>query len=107
MSSLNNDWIIPDWQVPANVRAVSTTRNGGHSLAPWNSLNLGVNCGDDPEAVVKNRRVLRHHLPAEPLWLQQEHGVRVVNIDSDDAVEQVLTLIKYDATGDQIWRQDL
>jgi len=42
---------VPDWAVPANVRALQTTRNGGVSQAPWASFNLGDHVGDDPAAV--------------------------------------------------------
>ncbi len=38
---------------------------------------------DDPAAVNANRERLRAHLPAEPCWLQQVHGSRVV--EADDA----------------------
>jgi YfiH family protein len=75
------DWLVPDWPVPENVRAVATSRNGGVSAAPWNGLNLGDHVGDDPEAVVENRRRLRQmlKLPAEPLWLKQVHGCAVAD----------------------------
>jgi YfiH family protein len=74
---VNADWILPHWAAPAGVRALSTTRAGGYSAAPWASLNLGLNSGDDPALVLKNRAVLRACLPAEPKWLHQEHGVNV------------------------------
>jgi len=74
---VNADWIIPHWPAPAGVRALNTTRAGGYSAAPWASLNLGLNSGDDPALVRKNRAVLRACLPAEPQWLRQEHGVTV------------------------------
>jgi YfiH family protein len=72
--SLN--WIRPDWPAPDNVHAVSTTRTGGASLAAYSSLNLGAHVGDDPQAVLKNRAILKDtlRLPSEPLWLEQVHG---------------------------------
>ncbi len=73
-----NDWIIPDWPAPASVAAISTTRSGGVSKGPWQSLNLGVNSGDDPDDVIQNRALLTENLPAAPHWLQQVHGRRVV-----------------------------
>lgn len=72
------DWIIPDWPAPAAVGAISTTRMGGVSQGPWQSLNLGLNNGDDADAVRKNRALVEQHLPAAPNWLQQVHGNRVV-----------------------------
>ncbi|MGH9091394.1 MAG: polyphenol oxidase family protein, partial [Acidimicrobiales bacterium] len=38
------------------VDAVVTTRHGGVSTGPYGSLNLGLHVGDDPAAVVENRR---------------------------------------------------
>ncbi|MFO7592882.1 MAG: peptidoglycan editing factor PgeF [Pseudomonadota bacterium] len=68
--------IRPPWPAPANVRAAVTTRSGGVSLPPYDSLNLGDHVGDDPQAVAENRRRLVDalKLPAEPRWLKQVHG---------------------------------
>lgn len=73
------DLILPTWPAPRNVRACTTTRDGGVSLAPYASLNLGDHVGDDPAAVSENRARLRRalELPAEPLWLTQVHGIAV------------------------------
>jgi polyphenol oxidase len=74
-----NDWITPDWPAPARVRALITTRSGGTSVAPYGSLNLGDHVGDDALQVAQNRALLRAHLPAEPKWLKQVHGVAVAD----------------------------
>jgi hypothetical protein len=78
---LSNAWIIPEWPAPERVRAVSTTRTGGLSRPPYDSLNLAAHVGDDAGAVAANRlhlgRVLR--LPSTPAWLQQVHGTQVVD----------------------------
>ena len=73
--------IQADWPAPPNVRAFTTTRNGGFSQGPWSSLNLGTNCGDDPRRIEKNRRSLSKLLPSEPRWLNQVHGTNVVGWD--------------------------
>lgn len=73
------DFILPDWPAPPNVRALVTTRNGGVSTGPYASLNLGDHVGDDPAAVAENRRLLHTHLPAEPVWMKQVHGVRCID----------------------------
>lgn len=75
------DWIVPDWPAPACVRALVTTRTGGASAGPYASMNLAAHVGDDPAAVAENRRRLRAHLPAEPHWLAQVHGSRVVRAE--------------------------
>jgi polyphenol oxidase len=74
---MNPDWIAPQWNAPATVRAISTTRQGGFSKGAWSSMNLGAHCGDQETAVARNRALLRNYLPAEPVWLRQEHGTRV------------------------------
>jgi YfiH family protein len=75
--------ISPHWPAIAGVRAVFTLRSGGASRAPYESCNLGGHVGDDPEAVRRNRRELcrAHDLPREPLWLEQLHGIQVVDAD--------------------------
>jgi YfiH family protein len=75
------DWIEPDWPAPQRVKALVTTRNGGVSRGAYASLNLGTRVGDDPQAVSENRARLSAVLPAEPRWLQQVHGVNVVQAD--------------------------
>ncbi len=73
--------IIPAWPAPANVRAASSTRLGGHSRAPFESFNLATHVGDSSAAVARNRALLRRELalPAEPLWLEQVHGRQVAD----------------------------
>jgi YfiH family protein len=73
-------WIVPDWPVPEHVRVISTLRAGGVSEGPYATLNLATHVGDRADAVTANRLLLREavHLPAEPLWLEQVHGRRVV-----------------------------
>lgn len=73
-----------DWDLPPGVKAACTTRLGGVSQPPWDSLNLATHVGDDPGLVAANRARLREwlELPAEPAWLNQVHGVEVVDLDS-------------------------
>ena len=77
-------WALPDWPAPPEVRALSTQRGGGVSAAPFDSLNLGAHVGDSPEAVAENRHRLRTaaRLPAEPVWLSQQHGTSVLDLDA-------------------------
>ncbi|RYM57194.1 purine nucleoside phosphorylase YfiH [Serratia proteamaculans] len=75
--------ILPDWPLPAGVKACSTTRHGGVSLPPYDSLNLGTHVGDEERAVADNSRrlVAGASLPQMPVWLEQVHGTRVVRLD--------------------------
>ncbi|MEM7054626.1 MAG: peptidoglycan editing factor PgeF [Pseudomonadota bacterium] len=63
------------------VRAFSTTRAGGISQPPFDTLNLSAACGDEPDHVAQNRLLLRALLPSEPLWLRQVHGNAVIHLD--------------------------
>lgn len=76
-----SDWLIPDWPAPAWVKACVTTRAGGVSLTPFDSLNLGNHVDDDSTAVAENRRRLTDRFAMRPAWLQQVHGVVVVEAD--------------------------
>jgi YfiH family protein len=73
--------LYPDWPAPANVRAVSTTRRGGVSAAPFDSLNLGLHTVDDTASVIRNRQRLLSalQLPRQPTWLKQVHGSGVID----------------------------
>ena len=82
--------IIPDWPLPAGLRAVQTTRGGGVSQGPWDSLNLALHTGDAPETVQENRERLARALGLAriPTWPRQVHGAVVVEARSTiDAVE--------------------
>lgn len=78
----------PDWDLPAGVGALLTTREGGQSGGPFASFNLGAHVGDDPAAVAANRARLRTFLPAEPVWLNQVHGADVADADVCHGVPQ-------------------
>jgi YfiH family protein len=90
MTTTAIDWIAPDWPAPAHVRVLSTLRAGGVSVGPYASLNLAAHVGDRPDAVSANRLLLREaaHLPAEPLWLEQVHGVNVIRHPGHPVVVQ-------------------
>lgn len=40
----------------SGVTHAFSTRKGGVSVAPWDALNLGLNLGDDPAAILENHR---------------------------------------------------
>lgn len=79
------DWLVPQWPAPAHVHALCTTRAGGVSLPPYDSLNLGLHVGDDPAAVRANRERLIAALGAQPVFLNQVHGNQTVVLDSQTA----------------------
>lgn len=80
-SGLDPDWLVPQWPAPAHVHAVFTTRNGGVSRPPFDSMNLGRPSGDDAQAVDANRARLQAALGVPPIYLSQVHGTRSVVLD--------------------------
>jgi YfiH family protein len=104
--------ITPQWPAPPRVQAACSTRHGGVSAAPYDTLNLGDHVGDDPAAVAENRRryaeaiggvtVVRqspspqathgaaalerlraHRHPTKPAFLKQVHGRGVVQLSRE------------------------
>ena len=75
------EWIVPDWPAPRRVRAFVTTRAGGVSAGDYASMNLGASSGDEEENVARNRRIVRTHLAADPVYLAQVHGNEVADLD--------------------------
>jgi YfiH family protein len=68
--------VAADWP---GVQLLVTTRLGGVSPAPWDSLNLSPSTGDEREDVERNRELLqREAATPDFLWLHQVHGDVVV-----------------------------
>ena len=87
-SAWASDWLVPDWPAPAGVRAVFTTRTGGVSRPPFDSMNLGSHVGDQPEAVAANRARLQQAIGAKTVFLNQVHGceAQVLQLDTPDGL---------------------
>ncbi len=79
-SGLHPDWLVPRWPAPRTVKSVCTTRAGGVSRAPFDSLNLGRPSGDDAQAVDVNRRRLHTAIGHAPVFMSQVHGVDSVEL---------------------------
>jgi YfiH family protein len=76
----------PTWRPtdePASVRLAFSTRRGGVSLPPYDTLNLGRSTPDDPSAVAENRHRLLMSLgldPARVATAGQIHGAAVTAV---------------------------
>jgi YfiH family protein len=81
--------LVPNWPASPQIGAFCSTRAGGISKAPFDSLNLGRYVNDEPLAVSENRARVRALLPAEPVWLKQVHGTRVWDADLTHAEEVI------------------
>lgn len=84
---VHSEWLVPEWPAPPGVHALCTTRAGGVSQPPYDSLNLGTHVGDEPAAVLANRQVLQSALQAKTagaraVFLNQVHADGVVCLDT-------------------------
>lgn len=80
--------IQPDWPAPAGIAALMSSRLGGVSAAPFDSLNLrppalGGEAMDEPAAVRENQRLFAQALGAQPVWLNQVHGTTVLRLGAE------------------------
>lgn len=76
-------YLQPFW-AENGVVAGFTTRNGGSSRPPFNSLNLGFHTGDQQAAVEANRAAMARAFALPPhllLTVQQVHGSEILVID--------------------------
>lgn len=77
----NTPLLFPQWQAPRGVFAYCTTRLGGVSKVPFDTLNVGNHVGDDPTLVQENRSRLpfAKHIH----WLNQTHSSDVIALPSE------------------------
>lgn len=68
---------LPQWP---GAQLFCSTRHGGVSKPPFDSLNLGDHVGDQAEHVAHNRRILAASCAAKPVFLKQVHGTQVLEI---------------------------
>ncbi len=62
------------------ARAVFTTRRGGYSSGPYESLNLGRLTDDQPGLAERNRALLESELGVALAYVRQVHGTGVVRL---------------------------
>ncbi|MFK8054154.1 MAG: peptidoglycan editing factor PgeF [Woeseiaceae bacterium] len=84
MKLISPPWARPGGLLHQRIAAFSTTRAGGVSAPPYDSLNLGEHVGDDPASVAENRALLsvQTRLKEPVRWLHQVHGSVVVEASS-------------------------
>ena len=74
---------IQELQTTGSVTAGISLRTGGVSNAPYASLNLAEHVGDDPKAVVSNRKILFQQTGLKNLrYCRQVHGNCVIDVDN-------------------------
>ena len=78
------------------VDAVITTRDGGVSEAPFDSLNLGAHVGDDPRRVAANRARVAEAMRVGPdrlAMVSQVHGADVLEVEGPIGREEADALV--------------
>jgi polyphenol oxidase len=86
-------------------RVVFSSRLGGVSQGPYESLNLGILTDDEPERVVENRRLLCESVGVDPetatmAW--QAHGAKVLQADGRGIVRPGTPLERCDG----LWTEE-
>jgi polyphenol oxidase len=84
MTATLADTIKPIWPAPAHVIAGVSTRSGGCSQAPYQSMNLAQHVGDNADDIAKNRTQLAHAENTSPQqwqWLEQTHSTTIIEIN--------------------------
>jgi polyphenol oxidase len=83
-----DDVLRPDWPASLGAAGLMSTRLGGVSAAPFDSLNLrlpapGDDRRDELAAVQENRRRYAQACGATPVYLHQVHGCAVARLSAD------------------------
>ncbi len=60
------------------ARALFTTRRGGYSAGPYESLNLGLLTDDDPDSVARNRGQVAAETGTALAYIRQVHGSAIL-----------------------------
>ncbi len=77
------NYLQPDWAIGQPVAMGFTTRHGGVSRAPFNSLNLGLNTNDPEAHVETNRAAVARAFDLPPhllLTVRQVHGSNILAV---------------------------
>lgn len=79
---------IPSFKQTGLVSHGFSTRVGGVGSAPYDALNLALHVGDDPVAVVENRKIICRALGADFerfVAAEQVHGVNIAVVGEEHA----------------------
>ena len=88
----SNGWELPLLVSPlfeADFVHGFTTRAGGVSAPPFDTLNLGGKWGDDPARVAENRRRLAGAVPGRCYVARQVHGPAIVRVRAGEGAEAI------------------
>ncbi|HBF05581.1 MAG TPA: peptidoglycan editing factor PgeF [Prevotella sp.] len=78
--------MLKEYHIAAGVKAFSTTRKGGVSTGNYGEFNINEYCGDEPENIARNRKLLADELGIATdriIMPHQVHGVEVRQIAAE------------------------
>ncbi|SFP05010.1 peptidoglycan editing factor PgeF [Salibacterium halotolerans] len=75
-------WLLKSDILPKDVKAGITSRSGGVSKSPYDTLNMAFHVGDDPQAVLENRRLM-----AESVGFGMENWVAAEQVHQADILK--------------------
>jgi len=93
-------YLQPSWAVDMPLTAGFSTRNGGVSRPPYNSLNLGFNTEDPRHNVEGNRSTFARAFDLPPhllLTVRQVHGTDILVIDEENPDLSYFLTVECDA----------
>lgn len=79
--------VVDDWQADYDVFAGFSTRNGGESDVPFNTMNLSYIVGDDDATVLENRKILAGKTPVPYenwIFAEQKHTNNIKQVTKAD-----------------------
>ena len=88
MMKQGNLMYIQAKNTPKNISIKTSTRNGGFSTAPYDSLNMGYFTGDDVTTVIKNYYLYENITNTHKIvTLNQVHGNDIIEVNHNNAAE--------------------
>jgi len=104
-SILDSRHFLPRWGLESQgVRTHLSTRCGGVSEGVYSGMNLGLHVGDDSQKVLQNRHLYAQQLGATPVFLNQVHGTRALELHPPWSNE--LHALKAAESADAAWTVD-
>lgn len=83
---MNKKMYIQAEKTPLNISIKTSTRYGGYSKEPYNSLNMGYFTGDDVTTVIKNYRLYEKEINTyNIITLNQVHGNDVLEVNHENS----------------------
>lgn len=83
--------ILTQYELDPQVIAFSSTRHGGYSMGSYGEFNINHYCGDDEDAIARNREALCHLLGIDDDRLLMPHQVHRADVACIDASFFTLT----------------